>query len=726
MCVPIAQRAFVFVSVVLSFFASGCGNNDSAATRESESSALEGVVRFYPEGTNRDSFPLSFALVNPFPMIDRIPDDWRVMPVFTNNILGYTASIAVEEGTSLYGTGEIAGPLLRNGRITQAWNMDSGSYTDRSDHLYQSHPWVLAVRKDGSAFGVLADTTFRTFINLRGGISFTTREQGFPVIVIDADSPQEVLKRLAVLIGTIPLPPLWALGYHQCRFSYYPDSEVRAIADEFRARRIPCDVIWVDIDYMNGYRIFTFDPKGFPDPASTNAYLHRKGFKSVWILDPGVKNELGYFVFDQGTDGNHWVLTAGGQAYNGRVWPGMCAFPDFTRDETRRWWAGLYRDFMAQGADGIWNDMNEPSILTPLGLPKTMPEDNWHRGDSEHAAGAHAQYHNVYGMFMVRATQEGMLSANPDKRTFVLTRANYIGGQRYAATWTGDNVATWDNLYWSIPMILNLGLSGQPFSGPDIGGHNLNATAELFGRWIGVGAFFPFSRAHKTKMSKHQEPWTFGPEVEASARTAIERRYRLLPYVYTLFREASVAGLPVMRPVFFADPKDPALRDEDHAFLLGSDLLVEPTLTQGPTHTFKEPRGIWRTVALVGEDYSQDINQPVLKIRGGSIIPLGRVIQNTTERSLDPLTLFVALDNKGKAEGALYEDAGEGFEYQKGMYILTTYEASQKDNTVSVRIRSEQGAMQRPQRGAHVELITDSGVITADGSETSGIDILIQ
>jgi alpha-glucosidase len=238
---------------------------------------------------------------------------------------------------------------------------------------------------------------------------------------------------------------------------------------------------------------------------------------------------------------------------------------------------------------------------------------------------------------------------------------------------------------------------------------------------MGVGALFPFSRGHKTKLSRHHEPWSFGPEVEASARKSLERRYRLLPFLYTLFQEASVIGLPVMRPVFFADPTDPDLRTEDHAFLLGTDLLVEPKLTPAGDHVFQEPRGIWRAFTLVGEDYATDVNQPVLKIRGGSIIPAGRVIQNTTEESLDPLTLFICLDESGFAEGRLYEDRGEGFEYREGLYLLTNYEARKSGQSVTVRIREASGHMPRPDRITQVELITDSGVVRESGKETEGI-----
>jgi len=511
------------------------------------------------------------------------------------------------------------------------------------------------------------------------------------------------MKGLAELTGTMPLPPKWALGFHQCRFSYYPDSRVKEIADEFRKRRIPCDVIWFDIEFMDGYRVFTSDPEGFPDPKAINRYLHERGFKAVWTSDPGVKVDPGYWVYDQGSVNDFWVKAVNGQVYQGSVWPGRCAFPDFTRPEVRQWWAGLVGGFLSWGMDGVWIDMNEPDII-PFG---TMPVDNWHQGGGGLVAGPHLQYHNVYGMLVARATWEGMAQARPERRPFVLTRSNFLGGQRYAATWTGDNDSSWEYLKMSIPMSLNLGLSGQPFNGTDIGGFWGEAAPELFGHWIALGAFYPFSRAHTASNAGDQEPWAFGEEIEGVSRTAIERRYRLLPYIYTLFREASVSGMPVMRPVFFADPSDLSLRSEDEAFMLGADLLIVPKWAETPSL----PDGIWRSISLVGEDSANDEYQPDLLMRGGSIIPLGKVIQNTAEESLDPLTLLVCLDENGKAEGVLYEDAGDGFGYKKGEYLLTTYAAERVGDEVIVRVKDEEGSMKCPER------VTQVRVITAESSD---------
>jgi alpha-glucosidase len=675
---------------------------------------------FYPPGLDKNHTLPSMALLKKAEEIICKPPSEAIAPYFYTDGPNNCAFMEIEEGTSLYGTGEVAGPLLRNGRIITLWNTGNLGYKkDGGRRLYQSHPWVLAVRSDGSAFGVIADTTWRLKIDLRDGIRFISDGPAFPIFVIQGNSPQEIMNGLAELTGTIPMPPIWALGFHQCRWSYYPDSRVREIADEFRKRKIPCDAIWLDIDYMDGYRVFTFSPEYFPNPKATNKYLHDRGFKSVWMIDPGVKAEKGYAIYDSGSKNGVWVKSANGRVFKGMVWPGTCVFPDFTRPETREWWAGLYKDFMAQGIDGVWNDMNEPDVFD--GPDQSMPLDNIHRGGGGLPRGSHAQYHNVYGMLMARASREGIMKACADKRPFLLTRSNFLGGHRYAAAWTGDNEASWKHLRMSIPMSLNLSLSGQPFNGADIGGFFGEMNPELFAHWIAVGSFYPFARAHTYLGAKNKEPWAFDKKVEAVSRIALERRYRLLPYIYTLFREAALNGMPVMRPIFFADPKDTDLRSEEEAFLLGGDLLVFPKWAKHP----KLPKGIWRSISLVGEDSANDKYQPNLLMRGGSIVPLGRIIQNTTEKSLNPLTLLVCLDELGKARGVLYEDAGDGYGYQHGKYLLTTYSAEKQGNKVTVKIAAEEGNMKRPHRAANIEIVTGRRVVRANGAETDCITVKI-
>jgi len=526
-----------------------------------------------------------------------------------------------------------------------------------------------------------------------------------------------VLRGLGELTGTMQMPPLWALGYQQCRWSYTSADEVRRIADTFRKETLPCDVIWMDIDYMNGYRIFSFNNQTFPDPHGLNDYLHSQGFHSVWMIDPGVKFETGYPTYDTGEKADVFVKDKTGADFHGSVWPGPCVFPDFTRPETRTWWAGNYQPFLEQGVDGVWNDMNEPSVFdSPT---HTMPEDTEHRGGGDLPAGPHLLYHNAYGMLMVRATREGLLQKRPDSRPFVLSRANFLGGQRYAATWTGDNVSTWDYLKASIPMSLTLGLSGQPFSGPDLGGFSGSPTPEVWGNWIAMGTFFPFCRGHAERGTPSKEPWAFGPDVEKAARIALGRRYRLLPYLYTLFQHASTTGEPIMRPLFFADPKDPALRAEQNAFLVGDNLLVVPKWSGQVTL----PKGSWTSISLVDDDMNNPY-QADLKIRGGGIVPTGKIVQNTGENYLDPLTLYIALDDNGQAKGDLYEDAGDGFGYQKGDYALEHITATPNGaGKETVKIASKDGDRAVPDRDVQIEIWTAHGVHTGHGSLQSGIDI---
>ena len=631
-----------------------------------------------------------------------LPHDWRLKPVFSQREGKQIATIHVGEGVDLYGTGEVTGPLKRNGRKISLWNIDTPAYgVDGGSHLYQSHPWVMGLRADGSAFGIIADNTWRQTISTAQDVVFESDGPAFRVVIIERPNVQQLMQALADLTGHMELPPLWSLGYHQCRHTYYPDGCVMEVADLLRKHQIPSDVIWMDIDYMNGYRIFTFNPDGFSNPLRLNDYLHQQDFKTVYMIDPGVKVEEGYFVDDQGTAGDYWVKDKNGQVFEGNVWPGACHFPDFTRPEVRSWWATLYKNFMSTGVDGVWNDMNEPAIF---GQPEgTMPRDNRHLGGEGVTAGPHLRFHNVYGMNMVRASRQGLLLANPQKRPFILSRSNFLGGQRYAATWTGDNLSHPDHLKLSVPMSLTLGLSGQPFNGPDIGGFCENSNGQLVAEWTALGVYFPFVRNHNTKGTVAQEPWAFTQEVLDACRTAINRRYRLMPYIYTLFREASTTGMPVMRPLFMADSKDLNLRSEDRAFLLGGDLMIRP---QWAEHTAM-PQQEWQCLEL---EEATDSYQCELRQRPGSVIPLANLAQSTATLRTDSLTLLVCVDGEGKAVGQLYEDEGDGFGYREGRYRQTTIEATLRKKQLQVTLRQTDGQLPAVVRTLRIGIVAKGRV----------------
>ncbi|KAF3447894.1 hypothetical protein FNV43_RR08601 [Rhamnella rubrinervis] len=671
----------------------------------------DGVFRFDCSTSDRDLAHPSFSFLNskvrdtPI-QVHKVPS---YIPKFECLLGQQIVKLELPIGTSLYGTGEVSGQLERTGKRVFTWNTDAWGYGPGTTSLYQSHPWVLAVLPTGEALGILADTTRRCEIDLRkeSTIQFVA-PSSYPVITFGPfASPNAVLMSLSHAIGTVFMPPKWSLGYQQCRWSYDSEKRVLEITRKFREKDIPCDVVWMDIDYMDSFRCFTFDKKRFPDPKSLVKDLHQSGFKAIWMLDPGIKQEDGYFVYDSGSKEDVWIQKADGKPFTGEVWPGPCVFPDYTQAKVRLWWANLVKDFVSNGVDGIWNDMNEPAIFKTV--TKTMPESNIHRGDEEiGGCQNHSHYHNVYGTLMARSTYEGMKLANKNKRPFVLTRAGFIGSQRYAATWTGDNLANWEHLHMSVSMVLQLGLSGQPLSGPDIGGFAGNTTPKLFGRWMGVGAMFPFCRGHSETGTVDHEPWAFGEECEEVCRLALKRRYRLIPHIYTLFYMAHTTGTPVASPTFFADPEDPNLRQVENSFLLGPLLVYASTVPHQEMDNLQcvLPKGIWLIFDF--DDSHPDL--PALYLQGGAIIPVGLPYQHVGEHNpTDDLTLIVALDENGKAKGILYEDEGDGYGFTEGEFLLTHYVAELQASIVTVRVSETEGYRKRPNRHLHVQLLLGGG-----------------
>jgi len=673
-----------------------------------------GVVRIHADAGAQSLAVPSLALVDE-PFTPPATGAFPVSPVFSTLAGNPAVTIDLPEGVDLYGTGMASGGLRRNGRVTAAWTYDAFGYGDYSEELYNAHPWVLAVLPDGSSLGLLADTTHRVTIDLSGDdgtdVLFVGEGPTTPLIVIEGDSPQQVLERLGNVTGTIPMPPLWALGYHQSRYSYVPQSAVLDVAQEFRSRQIPLDSVWIDIDYKEGFRAFTFDPFTFPDPAGLDQDLEAIGVRLTAILDAHTHRLPGFGPYDDGTSRDIWIKNADGVTdYVGDVWPGPCVFPDFTMVDARDWWAENVEQFLLDsGIDGVWNDMNEPAVFR---YPeRTMPLDTIHRAESRLGGPAtHARFHNVWGMLNARATVAGFESAYPGRRPFVLTRANYIGGQRYAAGWTGDNGDDWYHIDTSIPMTLNLGLSGMPFTGPDIGGFIGNSSPDRFARWMGFGSMLPFARGHTGGGPK--EPWSFGASVEQTSRLAIQRRYRLLPHIYTAFREAHLNGQPVARPLFFLDPANPDLREHDESFLLGDGLIVASAPhpsdtpfvpdTGRPLYRF----GFDRTNAPGSGTDATDPDLPHLYAVGGHIIATQPITQSTADPQNTEITLVVALDETGEATGTMYEDAGEGYGFLSGDYLLTTYRAVRSGDTVTVTIESEEGGRPRPSRPLHVRVLT--------------------
>lgn len=685
----------------------------------------EGIARFYPEGSNPDSFPKTMAFTkDPTKQAD-LPDSWSVIPKIIKEGTGLKYIFDKEEGTSTYGTGMIAGDLLRRNRTIFTWNIDSYIYTEKYMNLYQSHPWVLAVRKDGTSYGILANTSSLCRIDLFGKIEISTENADFYCLVIEGDSPLEVIQKLSSMIGTISMPPLWMLGFHQSRWGYTSEEMVRIIAWKFRDIHFPCDAIWVDINYMDEFKNFTFYQPHFPDPKGLTDYLRSEDYKSFWMINPSILQDFTYEPFISGNKLGIWVLDSTKlKPYIGRAWAGGCVFPDFTMPIARAWWHDQLHGFISDNKlDGICLDMNEPSVFD--GVNTTMHKNSYHQGGGKLPPGDHAQYHNIYGMLSAKATYNAMLKAEPNKRPAVFARSNFIGGQRYANSWTGDIYSTWENLRWSVNMISNLSMSGTPISGADIGGYSGYTSPKIYRRWIGIGAFYPFCRVHSANTANPQEPWYFGEVTLEISRTAIERRYKILPYIYTLAYETYRNGTPILWPALFADPTDPRLRDEEQIFLLGSDLLIDSHLYEDDMYEKNEPVGIWNRFYLVDKDRENNNSLPVVKIRGGAIIPGSNLVESTNRNFLDTLYLYIRLDESGYAEGRHYEDAGDGWEFLSGDYLYSTYQAELGKNVVHVSIKNEEGNRQRPDRITIANVIQDEEVFTGIGKIGEGIDVSV-
>ncbi len=613
-----------------------------------------------------------------------------------------------------FGLGDKTCGVNLAGKKFENWCTDSYGFGRETDPLYRAVPFYYALNQ-GIAYGIFFDNTFRTRFD------FDSEETG--VTTFSADGGElnyyflygpallDVTRSYARLTGTHELPPMWALGYHQCRWSYYPDSRVRDIAREFRERKIPCDAIYLDIDYMDGFRCFTWSKNHFPDPGQLIADLKADGFETVLMVDPGIKEDPEYFVYREGTEQGMFLRTADGELAKAPVWPGFCAFPDFTQPAVRSWWGDLHRELYAElGVSGFWNDMNEPAVFYTN--HKTLPDNVLHNYD-EHPC-SHRKAHNIYGQQMNRASWEGFRRLRPDKRPFLLTRATYSGGQRYAAVWTGDNYSNWEHLQIANIQCQRLSVSGFSFCGTDIGGFAGSADGELFVRWLQLAVFHPLMRVHS--MGQHasgdtlpadeaeladpalhisdQEPWSFGEKWTDLAKKAIELRYCLLPCLYTAMWHQVLDGTPVIRHLAFADATDQRLWEQERDFLFGEHILVSPVIQPKiQRQGVYLPKGNWYYF-WTGQVYNGEVfvntmpDQIPFFIREGAVLPVYPVRQWTNQEPVDELTLYVYYKN-GLETSHLYEDFGEGYAYRDNDFSLKLFETEGAGSEFTLRQRKE-------------------------------------
>lgn len=597
-----------------------------------------------------------------------------------------------QNAESFYGLGDKATHSNLKGKRVSNWVTDQYAYGKDQDPLYKAIPFFIGLHNN-KAYGIFFDNTFKTNFDFaherRNVTSFWADGGEMNYYFIYGPQISQVVKAYTNLTGTPELPPMWAMGYHQSKWSYYPESNVRAIAKNFRKMRIPCDAIYLDIDYMDGFRCFTWDKSRFPNPKKMISDLEEKGFKTVVMIDPGIKIDKDYWVYQEAIENDYFCKRADGAYMKGKVWPGECNFPDFTNPTVREWWAELYKEMMSEiGVHAVWNDMNEPAVME---VPtKTAPLDTRHDFDGHPCS--HRKAHNVYGMQMVRATYEGIKKYVYPKRPFVITRAAFAGTQRFSSTWTGDNVATWEHLWIANVQAQRMCMSGYSFVGSDIGGFAEQPNGELFARWIQLGVFHPFCRVHSSGDHGDQEPWSFDDEVTNIVRKFIELRYQLLPYLYTMFYRYSKEGVPMLKPLVHFDQEDHQTHFRTDEFIFGEQILVCPV--QEPNAQGRRmylPRGIWYNYwtneAVVGgmeKWVVAGLDKIPIFIKEGAMIPKYPVQQYVGELEIKELVLDVYYKN-GVETSTVYEDGQDGYDYKKGRYSLRNFNLKGKPNELLIQ-----------------------------------------
>ncbi|KAK7282257.1 hypothetical protein RIF29_10900 [Crotalaria pallida] len=587
------------------------------------------------------------------------------------------------------------GPGVEESEPYRLFNLDVFEYLHDSPFgIYGSIPFMISHGKSRGSSGFFWLNAAEMQIDVLGsgwdaesGISLPSKQGRVDTFwmaeagVVDVfffvgPNPNDVLRQYTSVTGTPAMPQLFSIAYHQCRWNYRDEEDVEQVDSKFDEYDIPYDVLWLDIEHTDGKKYFTWDRVLFPNPEEMQKKLYAKGRHMVTIVDPHLKRDDSYHVHKEASEKGYYIKDASGNDFDGWCWPGSSSYPDTLNPEIRSWWADKfsYQNYVGSTPSlYIWNDMNEPSVFN--GPEVTMPRDALHLGGVEHR-----ELHNAYGYYFHMATSEGLVKRGDGKdRPFVLSRAMFAGTQRYGAVWTGDNTADWDHLRVSIPMVLTLGLSGVSFSGADVGGFFGNPEPELLVRWYQVGAFYPFFRAHAHHDTKRREPWLFGERNTELIKDAIHVRYALLPYFYTLFREANTTGVPVIRPLWMEFPSDEATFSNDEAFMVGNSLLVQGIYTERAKHAsvYLPGKESWydlRTGSVYkgGVTHKLEVTDesiPAFQRAGTILTRRDRFRRSSTQMTNDPFTLVIALNSSQAAEGELYIDDGSSFNFLHGSYI---------------------------------------------------------
>lgn len=665
---------------------------------------------------------------------------WSEMEI-QENPKGFEIKIRIDPEDGIFGFGEEVGTLNKRGKVYEMYNTDEPDHSPTKTRLYSSFP-VFMILTPKKSLGFFLDhpgySRFDLAFTKENEIIIDIEGEGFK-LYLQGTTPDEIVKAFTDLTGKPHFFPVWMLGYQQSRWSYPTEETVADLAEKFREKEIPCDVLYLDIDYMEDFKVFTWNRRSFPNPKRMLENLGKQGFKVITIIDPGVKVQKGYEIYEQGIKGDYFCKKPDGSLFVPHVWPGPSHFPDFMNSKVRKWWGKLCSDFTKTGISGIWNDMNEPSIfMTAESLHELKTIVNNIKEDMGIEAGfilsqldgqkryrdygrefqhiddsgkkfLNRQVHNIFGFNMSRATYEGLQKHNPDKRPVVITRSAYPGIQRYAILWTGDNASLWEHLLMEIQMAQSLALVGVNFTGCDVGGFGGNSYGELLVRWTQFGVFLPFFRNHSAIGTRNQEPWVFGEEVEEIVRRYIELRYSLMPYIYSILRTATETGIPMVRPLLLEWPDNPQTYETDDEYLFGPALLVAPIYRPNVRGRYVYlPEGKWMdffdgTIWNGGHAYIEaPLDKIPLFIRENSLIPTTEVNQYL------PNAVWKTIKIKGFVTSAasfeLYEDDGTTKKYLDGKFSLKKVEIWKSGDKYLARIYPQEGNLELPARKLVLEI----------------------
>jgi alpha-glucosidase len=580
----------------------------------------------------------------------------------------------------IYGLGERASALnLRPGNY-RSWNSDvGGNYSTGTDPLYIGTPIYLSLTTNYS-YLLYYENSFGSCHTVKDNYTLTFDGGMLRYYLITGLLPL-IYNNLSELIGKPCMPPRWALGYHQCRWGYRSEKDIRDIADSFENHDLPISAIHLDIDYMDGYRVFSINNLRFPKMKQLTEDLDKKGIKLVASINPAVKVDPNFWLYKEGKQSDLFCKLPDNKILKGISWPGWVVFPDFSDPITREWWQNQYKHLIELGIAGFWHDMNEPASFSAWG-DMTFPSFTRHK--KEGAGGDHLEIHNLYGLLMNQAAYEGIRTLTPDKRPWIFSRSGWAGLQKYAWNWTGDVESSWQALKQTLTTILGLGLSGHAFSGADIGGFSGNPEAELYLRWFQMSTFFPLFRTHSAIGTKPREPWQFDETTLHIVRDFLKLRYKLLPYLYTTIWNSTRSGIPPIRPIYWNNQDDSTLWDIDDEFFLGDHLLIAPILRKGEyKRKIILPPGMWiyfwDDKSYVGQaqyDIKLSLDTIPVFIKTGSIIPL-------EENGAIALHIYPGENQSSCSQ--IFSDAGDGY----GPWHLDSFTLNQKMKLLSITRKFE-------------------------------------